>query len=147
MPDTNLSENSPVSVTIGATTYTSVVSVALRYQRAGGGDMVTARTVANSHAPVGITDHAKECLLIITLEADVVPALITANYINMTGANAAPSALVVTEKSMAGTTRTATFTAANCRIQNVAPRNVVEGEQHVEITFLTYGAITYSAFA
>jgi hypothetical protein len=147
MPDTNLSENSPVSITIGATTYTSVVSVALRFQRAGGGEMVTSRTVANSHVPIGVTDHPKECVLVVVLDADVVPALMTSNYLNMSGANAAPSALVITEKNTAGATRTVTFTAANCKIQNVAPKNVVEGEQHVEITFLTYGSITYSAFA
>lgn len=144
---TVISENSPVSVTLGATTYTQVVSTAIKYQAVGGGDAVTARTVGNSHAPVGHTDHAKEAIVTVVLDVDVMPALITANYWNPGGANAAFSAFVITEKSSAGTTRTVTFTAANSKIQNVAPRNVVEGEQHIEIVVLTFGTVTYSNWA
>lgn len=147
MPDITLSENSPVSVTLGSTTYTNVVSTAIKFQAVGGGEAVTARTVGNSHVPVGHTDHPKETIVTIVLDADVVPALITANYWNPSGANTALSPFVITEKNSNGATRTITFTGANSKIQNVAPRNVVEGEQHVEITVLTYGAVTYSSWA
>lgn len=147
MTDTRISENSPVSVTLGATTYTGVVLVAIKIQACGGGDIVKARTVANSNTPVGVTDYPKEAVVVLTLDADVIPALITANYINMAAANTALSAFIITEKSVTGTTRTITFTATNSKIQSVSSKNASLGDQVHEITILTYGTITYSAWA
>ena len=146
MVDTRISENSPVSVQLGATTYTGVVLVAIKIQAVGGGDIVKARSVANSHVPIGVTDHPKEAIVVVTLDADVLPALIAANYVNMTAANTALSALIITEKATDGKTRTVTFTAANSKVQGVSGKNATLGEQVHEVTILTYGAITYSAW-
>src|SRR3990172_13009789 len=99
MVDTLISENSPVSVQIGGTTYTNVVLVATKFQAVKGGDMVTPRTTGNSHVPQGTTDHPKEAEVIVTLDsADTIPNLVSANYLNMTGANAALSYFIVTEQ-------------------------------------------------
>jgi hypothetical protein len=146
MTDTRISENSPVSVQLGSTTYTGIVLVAgPKIQAVGGGPIVKSRTVANSHVPVGTTDYPKEAVTIVTIDADVIPALLTGNYINMTAANTALSAFVITEKSVEGKTRTITF--SNSKIQSVQAKNQALGDQAHEVTILSYGAITYSAWA
>src|SRR3990172_629641 len=148
MVDALQSENSPVSVILGATTYENVVLVATKFQAVKGGDIVTARTTGNSHVPQGTTDHPKEAVVIVTLDSvDTIPNLITANYLNMGGANVALSAFVITEKKNTGTTRTIAFTAANSKVQQVSSRNEVIGAQAVEIQILTYGTVTYSSWA
>jgi hypothetical protein len=147
MTDTNLHENSPVSVTIGATTYTSIVSTAINFQGVDGGPAIKARTVGNTTAPVGWTDLHKDCEVAVVLDADVMPALITASYWNVSGSNTALSAFVITEKNMAGQTRTVTFTAANTKIKKPTPKNIFEGDQHIELLIGTYGTVTYSGWA
>ena len=142
-----LSENSPTGITIGATTYTGVVYTALKIQACGGGDMVKNRTVANSHSPIGQTDYPKEAVLIVALDADILPALMTANYVNMAGANSALSALSITEKNASNQARTITFVAANSKIQSVSGKNTTLGDQFTELTIVTYGALTYGAWA
>jgi hypothetical protein len=147
MVDTRISKNSPVSVTIGATTYTGVVLVAMKIQGIDGGPMVKARSVANVHYPIGLTDFPKEIIVVVTLDADILPALITANYVNPTAANTALSAFVITEKNTAGLTRTVTFTGANSKIQGVQAKNATLGDQIHEVTILTHSVITYSGWS
>jgi len=147
MTDTRISENSPTQVQIGATTYTGVVLIAMKIQAVGGGDIVKARTTANNTTPVGTTAYHVEAIVIVTLDADIIPALITANYINMAAAPTVLSYFIITEKGVDGKTRTITFTAANSKIQSVSSKNATLGDQIHEITILTYGTITYSAWA
>ena len=147
MVDTRISKNSPTQVQIGGTTYTGVVLIALKIQGVDGGDMSKSRTVANAITPIGHTDFPKEAIVIVTLDADIIPALITANYVNMAAGNTALSALVITEKATDGKTRTITFTAANSKITGVQAKNASLGDQIHEITIKTYGAITYSSWA
>lgn len=148
MVDTRISKNSPTQVVLGAAgTFTGVVLIAIKIQGVDGGDMSKARTVANAITPVGHTDFPKEAIVIVTLDADVVPALITANYLNMAAGNTALSSFVITEKNTAGLTRTVTFTAANTKITGVQAKNANLGDQIHEITLKTYGTITYSAWA
>lgn len=147
MTDVRLSENSPTGITIGATTYTGVVYTALKVQACGGGDMVKNRTVANSHSPIGQTDYPKEAILIVALDADILPALLTANYVNMIGANVALSALSITEKNVTNQVRTITFDAAKSKIQSVSEKNTTLSDQFTEVTIITYGAFTYGSWA
>jgi len=123
------------------------VTIADNFQAVGGGDMVEAQTVGNNHSPVDWMNKPKECIVIATLAADVMPALLTATYVNMTGANTALSALVVTEKNTAGLTRTVTYTAANSKIKTTARKNILLGEQTIEVKIGTYGTVTYSSWA
>ena len=147
MVDMRLSKNSPVSVTIGAVTYTGVVLVAMKIQGVDGGPMVKSRTVANNHAPIGVTDFPKEMIVVVTLDADILPALIAANYVNTAAANTALSAFVITERNTAGQTRTVTFVGANSKIQSVQAKNANLGDQIHELTILTHTSISYSNWA
>ncbi len=148
MSEISLSENNPVSVQLGATTYTRVVSVSgPLFQACGGGPAVTSRTVGGVHVGIGDTDHPKEIITKVLLEADCVPALITANYWNPSGANVALSNYVITDKEAALTgARTRTETYTNSKIQNVQASRTVLGKQTVEITIKSYG-ISYSSWA
>lgn len=146
MVDTRLSKNSPVSVALGATTYTGVVLTAMKIQGVGGKPIVEARTVANNTEPEGVMQNPVEAIVIVTVDADVIPALLTAGYVNMSAAPVALSAFVITEKATDGKTRTITFTAAKSRIQGIQAKHATLGDQIHEITIHTYGTITYSAW-
>jgi hypothetical protein len=148
MTDTRVSENSPTQVQIGATTYTGVVLTAMKIQAVGGGDIVKSRTTANNTEPVGDTAYPVEAIVVVTLDADVIPALLTAGYVSMTAAPAALSAFIITELDAPKTkTRTITYTASKSKIQGVSAKHATLGDQIHEITILTRGTITYSAWA
>lgn len=143
MSEKTLSENSPVSIQVGGTTYNNLVAWKPNYQAVGGGDAVTGRTVGNNHSPIGVTHHPKECIVDVIFDSDVIPALITGGFWNPTGENTSTT-LVVTEKATDGKTRTVSY--SNVRVQQMPSSYTVRGEQHTEVIFHSYGAVTYSGW-
>ncbi|MCL1977601.1 MAG: hypothetical protein FWG55_05840 [Candidatus Bathyarchaeota archaeon] len=136
---------SPVSFTIGAFTYSNIAAFGWRQEAIEGGDVVTPRTVAGSHVPVGYTHHPKCLILTISIDSDgVIQNLNTAGLWNLNGENGAPSALSFVDKHADGRTRTVSFVAANSRVQNVELKYNQPDKPLTEVKIITYGTITYS---
>jgi len=129
---------------VGNVTYNSIVAWKPTYQAVGGGDAETARTVSNSHQPVGTTSHPKECLVTVIFDCDITSSLISSGYWNPTGTNTATT-LIITEKNVNGQTRTVTYN--NAKVTQIPGTYTVRGEQHTEVHFLTYGTVTYTSWA
>jgi hypothetical protein len=141
-----LSANSPVSVTIGSVTYTVIAVFAEDYQAAEGGDAVTPRLMANSHAPEGYTDHPKGITIIVTIDsAEVKKNLEDANFWNHNGSNAALTVFsMVQKRGLDEKTRTVTYVAGNSKIQTLALKYATPDKPLTEIKIFTYGKPTYS---
>ena len=142
-----LSQNNPVSVRIGNLTYENVVSVGVKVQGVGGGDMVSSQTVANNFAPVALTDHAKETVVVVAIDArNVLSDLISAGYISLSGSNGALGTFSYVERNGNEQTRTVNFDGSKSKIQSCEPKLKDKENPVTEITILTSGNITFSNF-
>jgi len=142
-----LSENNPVQATIGTLVYDEVVSIAINIQGVKTADMATSQTVANNHVPIAVTDHAKETIVTVTIDAhNVLGDLINKGYVNPAGANAFLGTFEFKERNISNQTRTVSFVGNNSKIQSVEGKLVSKDNPVTEIKILTFGAITFSAW-
>jgi hypothetical protein len=142
-----LSENNPVKVVIGSRTFTNVVSVAIKPQGVGGGDMVTSQTVANVHNGVSFTYHAKEILTVVTIDAeDVLQYLLSSGYINLSGENMGVSPFTVTYRNSISQQQTVTLNGNLCKVKSCEIKLVQKDNPVTEIEILTHGELTFSGW-
>ncbi len=143
------------SVTVGANSTTAVIYVAEKVATSEGGDFVKPRTVANTVAPVGVIHAHKWWEITVAIDEEDEAMLFTADlispnttYVTTLGEGViVPSVyLVITEKNTAGTSRTITYT--NVYVKNWSNKTTNnEDHQPIEITFLSYGTRTATAWA
>jgi len=142
-------------VTIGANSSTAVMYVAEKVATSQGGDFIIPRTVANTVAPVGVIHLHKWWEITVSLDEEEETLLFTADLIspNTTlvttlgeGAIVPSAYLVITQKKEDAKTRTVTYT--NAYVKNWGNK-ITNDEDHqpVEVTFLSYGTRTTTAWA
>jgi hypothetical protein len=152
-----LSENSPELVKIGVLEFPNVVSVAVEYRCADGGeDVIRPRTLANSYTPRGYTDLPRLTVVTILLDTDnAVTEFIASGYYNPGGESQPLSAggdathtaeFKFTEKRTDGLRRTVSFVAANSKIASVKTNAVNLDKPTTEVKVFTYGPVTYGGW-
>jgi len=155
--DGALSENSPEDVKIGVLTFPHVVSVAVEYRNADGGeDVIRPQTLANSYTPRGYTDLPRMTIVTMVLDTDnALTEFIAHGYYNpggesqplSAGGNATLTAeFKFTEKRTDGLRRTVSFVAANSKIASLKTNAVNLDKPTTEVKIFTYGPVTYGAW-